>query len=87
MKDLLFIAAPSTGVDAESCKIISQEALIHKESVRQMLSTAWLISGDNSFEIAKQFRDRADQRKLPVALIEIESVLYEPTPPERGNHQ
>jgi|APSaa5957512622_1039677.scaffolds.fasta_scaffold431246_1 hypothetical protein len=87
MKDLLLIASPSTGVDGDSCDIISREASVYGESVRQILSTAWLICGDKSYEIAKQLHDRADQRKLPVALIEVESVLYEPDPSESGNHQ
>jgi hypothetical protein len=87
MKDLLLIASPFTGVDGESCNIISQEASAYEESVRQMLSTAWLISGHKSFEIAKQLHDRADQRKLPVALIEVESVLYEPNSPETDSRK
>jgi hypothetical protein len=76
MKELLIIVSPDTGAKREICNIMQTEASNVDKSVRRVLETAFLVSGPKSFEIAILLHRIASENRLPVAVFEIEQLLF-----------
>lgn len=76
MKDLLIVLAPDSQAQREICNTIETEALKIDKSVRRVLETAFLLSGPRSFEIAILLHRIASDKGLPVAVFEIEQLLF-----------
>ena len=76
MKDLLIVVSPDTGAHREICNIMQTEASNIDKSVRRVLETAFLLTGPKSFEIAISLHRIASDKGLPVAVFEIEQLLF-----------
>jgi len=76
MKDILIIVAPNTGVHRDICNTMQTEASNIDKSVQRILETAFLATGPKSFEIATLLHRIASDKGLPVAVFEIEQLLF-----------
>lgn len=79
MKDILIVVKPRQNSSQEPYSTFRKEALEHKESVREVLGTAFLITGPKSFQIAMSLSHIAFAKGLQLAFFEIESCLLDPT--------
>jgi hypothetical protein len=79
MKDILIVVSPSTGMHLEVCKTMKTEAQKLDKSVRQLLGSLFLTNGPKSLKIALLLHRIASENNIPVAIFEIEAVLYAPS--------
>ncbi len=78
MKDILILVKQRQDGYRESYNRLKTEAPKNKESVREVLGTAFLLTGPKSFEIAMSFARIAFEENLQLAFFEIESNLLCP---------
>jgi hypothetical protein len=78
MKDILIVISPTSEKHRDICKRMKMEAEELEGKARQVLESAFLVTGPKSFEIATRLYCIAVESKLPVAIFEIESVLSFP---------
>jgi methylmalonyl-CoA mutase cobalamin-binding subunit len=79
MKDILIVVSPISSQHLEICKTLSRAAEAYGQEVKEILGSAWLLTGRKSFEAAMSIYQIAFDKKLPVAAFEIESVLSCPS--------
>jgi hypothetical protein len=84
MKDLLIVVSPTTGHQRGVCDTMQTEASKINKSVRRVLETAFLVSGPKSFEIAMLLHHIASDNNVPVAIFEIEGLLF--SQPQGAKH-
>jgi len=78
MKDILIVALTKSSLHLDICSTMTKEAKESGVQMQQQLETTWLLSGPKSFGTANRLLEIAADKKLPVAVFEIESVLSFP---------
>ncbi len=79
MKDILIVVKPRRDSCPEPYNTLKTEALKYKESVIEVLETAFYITGPKSFEIAISLIRTCFEQNIQIALFEIEKCLYDPS--------
>lgn len=78
MKDILIVVKQRLDKNRSAYNAIKTEADKNKEVVQEILGAAFLIKGDNRFEITMSLYRIALKNEIPIAFFEIESCLYVP---------